>query len=163
MAEQKVTTYYKEAKQQEEGEKHHAERRELNRKLRREQEPASSKVKRAAREVKGIITPAASKVTGFLKERSAAVAHEMRDVKPRKQKYGGALPSGSMGYPTDPFGVGGFGGMNANPWNNPMQPEPRQAPRKRRKKRRAPANQPPRRSGGNVGMMGIPKHMRWMF
>jgi len=157
MAEQKVTTYYNKTGPKDKTEpKHHAERRELNRKLRSEQEPALAKVKR-------VVKPMAEKVGGFLQDRAAGIAQEMREPPrrgggrgARKQNYGGTLP----GIHQDPFGVGGFGGMNANPWNNPAHPEPRAAPRKKRRKRRAAPQ--PRQSGG-MQMMGIPKHMRWMF
>jgi hypothetical protein len=91
----------------------------------------------------------------------------------RKQNYGGSLP----GIHQDPFGVGGFGGMNADPWKNPMHPQRKSSgesrsrvlydrsgnevvvkPRKRKKKQ----SSQPQQSGG-MQMMGIPKNMRWMF
>ena len=96
------------------------------------------------------------KATGFLKERSVGIAHEMQDVRPRKQNYGGSVMGGG-----DPFGMGQMG----NPFA-PSRPEPapRRPRRKKAKKQKAAPrrrSQPRQSSGG--GMMGIPKDLRWMF
>ena len=103
------------------------------------------------------------KAKGFVKERSIAIAHESRDIRPRKQNYGGSVVGGG-----DPFGVGGMGGpFGGRGISNPFAPpRPAPAPRRKKRKKSAPARRaPPRRqsSGGGVDMMGIPKHMRWMF
>lgn len=155
VTDQEVRTYYEEAKKQKEAEKRHADRRELNRKLREKQEPKIEKVKRAAQSVRDVISPSAQKIGGFLKERSAAIAHESRDIRPRRQNYGGSVIGGG-----DPFGMGQLG----NPFAPPRQePEYRRPHRKKPKNRKAaPVRRRPLvRSGKMMG--GIPKELRWMF
>ena len=160
---QKITTYYTEAEKRKAGIKHHAEQAEKMRKLRSQQEPVKAKVKRVVEKVRETVSPTAKKVGGFVKERAAVIAHESRDIRPRRQVYNSPAMSASIpGMNSDPFG------MHAMP--NPFAPS-RPAPAPRRKKRKKSRSQPaPRRraparpSGGGGGMnMGIPKHMRWMF
>ena len=96
------------------------------------------------------------KAKHFVKERSIAIAHEMQDVRPRKQKYGGSVMGGG-----DPFGMAQMG----NPFA-PPRPEPMPRVRRKKAKKRQPVRRaPPRRqsSGGGNIFGGIPKHMRWMF
>jgi hypothetical protein len=113
------------------------------------------------------------KAKNWLKDRSAAIAQNTQDIRPRG-RGGNVFGAMSMGMPANPdlFGVGGFGGgggmhgmMGADPFHefsprrNP-QPAP-QRKKKRKGKRRAPAA--PR--SPSMGMMGggIPSHMKWMF
>jgi hypothetical protein len=106
------------------------------------------------------------KAKNWLKERSVAIAHETRDIRPRGSVHGAM----GMGLPSNPdlFGVGSFGGihgmMGADPFHE-MQPRrnPQPAPQ-RKKKRKAAKRRAPSQSGGMPGMgMGIPKGMKWMF
>jgi hypothetical protein len=160
---QKITTYYAEAQKRKEGIAHHNEQAEKMRKLRSQQESPLSKVKRVAEKVKEKVSPTAKKVGGFVKERSAAIAHESRDIRPRRQSYGGSVPGSAIpGMGNDPFGIGSMPNPFAPPRSAPA------APRRRKRKKTysspAPRRRAPARSGGGGGLnMGIPKHMRWMF
>ena len=66
---QKVTTYYKEAREAEAGEKHHEERRELNRKLREKQTPFKDKAARAVSSAGSWILDTGRKVNDKVQER----------------------------------------------------------------------------------------------
>ena len=148
---QKVTTYYVEAKKEEDGLKHHAERREHNRKLRDKQMPRKEKVRRTVQTVKEKLTPAAN----WLKGKIGQVAENAR----RSQEPGGfsITPPRNMGMD---FSLGPFG------------PEPSrqraqlQEPRSRsRGGRRQPPREPREPEGPDWRAMGeVPDSVkRWMF
>ena len=145
---QKVTTYYVEAKKEEDGLKHHAERREHNRKLRDKQMPAKAKVHHAIEK----LAPAAN----WLKGKIGQVAENARR---NPGPSGFILAPPSMGGGMD-FSLGPFG------------PEPRrqrappQEPRSRSRSRRAaPRREPREPEGPDWRSMGeVPDSVkRWMF
>jgi len=103
------------------------------------------------------------KVGGWIGDRSYAIAHESRDIRPRRQSYGGSVPGSAIpGMGSDPFGIGRMPNPFAPPRSAPAVPRRRK--RKKSRSQPAPRRRAPARSGGGGGMdMGIPKHMRWMF
>jgi hypothetical protein len=174
---QKVTTYYGEAKKEREFRERNDERVALNRKLRSEQTSTPVKVQQGMAFVVGGVVSGVDKVrkSPFVKgaiekvmTRSREVAHEMQEspAKERREHRGGrrAEPYDSPmmhapAMPRDPFGIGNMGGFGAPPRREPAA-EP---PRKRRKKRKASAA--PRRASAH-NMMDpsyVPPSMRHMF
>jgi hypothetical protein len=183
---QKVTTYYKEAKANEEGLRHHEERRESNRQRRyahrhdsvtkQYDEPAGPSRRSMAEKVgsgferimggaeRAIGNISNSRVVGKVKERSREIAEESRRPAPRSRGKGRGrrerMPA-SMGI-TDP-GIGS-GFMHIDPFGigggYPSSSSP--APR-RKKSRRRPAQSYGGSSSGGLDMMHVPDHMRWMF
>jgi hypothetical protein len=148
---QKVTTYYEENKKNDEGLKHHAERREHNRKLRDKQMPVKAKVHKAVEK----LAPAGR----WLKTKIGQVAENAR--------ANGGGPSGfvlappSMGGGLD-FSMGPFG---PEPRRRRAPTEPRPGSRSR-KQRRAPASrrEPEDEGPGWQAMGQVPENVRrWMF
>ena len=101
---------------------------------------------------------------GAVRERSAAIAHEMQETpaRERREHRGGrrresydAPMGGGITMMADPFGVGGFGQRSA------PRREYNDTPRKKKKRRRRYARAEP--ESGMVQMFGILPHMRHLF
>jgi hypothetical protein len=123
---QKVTTYYKENKREEEGLRHHEERRQLNRSLRDKQRTPAQKVEKGLQSVKNFMGPVVSSMRDRL-SRVQPPSTNIRDFLPSQQG--------------DIFNAG-FGGMG--PYSNPVEHTRRHHPIPRKKKSRRKAAEPER-------------------